>query len=80
MRLNDLVLDAIFWFTVAAGSTITVGTVLLILEDGLYLNKKNEARAHALELAKYEAEARLYREAERQRIRARNPYNGGDNR
>jgi hypothetical protein len=78
MRLNDLVLDAIFWFSVAVGSTLFIGTFLLILEDGLHLNKKREQEAHARQLAKYEAEARLYREAERQRIRARNNYNGGD--
>lgn len=78
MRLNDLALDAIFWFSVAVGSTLFIGTFLLILEDGLYLNKQREQEAHARQLAEYEAEARLYREAERQRIRARNTYNGGD--
>ena len=78
MRLNDLVLDLIFWFCVAGVSTISIGTLLLILEDGLHLNKQNEARAHALELARYEKEAQLYREAERQRIHARNNVKGGD--
>lgn len=78
MRLPDLMLDLVFWFCVGVGSTLLIGTFLLILEDGLHLTKQKEQAAHARQLAKYEDEARLYREAERQRISARNNYNGGD--
>jgi TolB-like protein len=51
---------------------ISIGTFLVILEDGLFLNRKREAASNARRQAMYDAEGRVYREQERVRIQARN--------
>jgi hypothetical protein len=72
MRFGDTVLAVVFWVCVGGVSMISIGTFLVILEDGLFLNRKREAASNARRQAMYDAEGRVYREQERVRIQARN--------
>jgi hypothetical protein len=80
MRLSDMTLNYILALDAILILCTVLGTVLLILEQGLYRNRLSEFMALERRRLKYEAEGRLYREAERQRIHARNnaTTKGGD--